>query len=261
MIFFNTLLSASFKQFAMSTNIIERIQSYFSEEFYHQASNSLDESTSGIAKAMSAIVPVAVEGIARKAVVNNDEANSIFDLARNAEGYISAEPNLADLHNDEKGDPIITRIYGSHETHINKAIAQFSGIAESSVSALSTLALPAIMGLLGKYASENNLSASGFAGFLSSQKINIREALPEGMSLAKDIDLSSTNEADSLEPPDVKVNENSIEKPVKKKSWLLPAIIIIVVIALLIFLSRGCGESKPSAETTGLTLIHSNTNA
>jgi len=244
------------KSFIMSENIIERIKNYFSEEFFHQASNSLDESSEGVSKAVSAIIPIGLEGIARKATSNNDEAKNVYELSREAETYYSPSPNLSDLHNDEKGSLLATKIFGNNESHINSAIAKYSGIRDTSAGALSTLTIPVIMAFVGKHASENDLSANGLAGFLSSQKTYIREAMPEGMAIVKDMEFNSTKENVIAEPPDVDVSESSIVERPKKKSWLLPIILIAIAIALLIYFSKGCGEVKVSNESPGVNSTH-----
>jgi hypothetical protein len=240
----------------MAENFIERIQNYFTEEFDHHASNSLDESSAGISKALSAIIPVGLEGVARKATSGNDAAARVYDLSVEAANYYSPQPNLKDLHNDEKGSLLASTIFGDKESHIEKAIAQHAGVSKTSVEALSLLAMPVIMGLLGKYAVENNLSANGLAGFLSSQKENIRQALPEGMSFVKELDYNSPAPVGDEIDPDINVSESSITERPKKKTWMLPLIIIVLVIALLIYFSRGCGRTKTSNESTGAHSIH-----
>jgi len=240
----------------MATNFIDRIKEYFSEEFYRQASNSLDESAAGVSTALSAIIPVGLEGVLRKATSSNDGAAKIYDWSIEAANYYSPQPNLSDLHNDEKGSLLHNWIFGDKESHIDKAISKFSGIRTSSVESLSILAMPVIMGLLGKYTIENNLSAGGLAGFLSSQKINIREAMPPGMSFVKEVDMNSPA-ADTAEiSPDINVDNNSIVERPKKKNWLIPVIVILLVIALLIYFSRGCGQRKTSNESPGVNSTH-----
>ena len=240
----------------MAENFIERIQNYFTEEFDHHASNSLDESSTGISKALSAIIPVGLEGVARKATSSNDAAARVYDQCVDAANYYSPQPNLTNLHNDEKGSLLASTIFGDKESHIEKAIAQYAGVRQTSVDALSLLAMPVIMGLLGKYAVENNLSANGLAGFLSSQKENIRHALPEGMSFVKELDYNSPAPVGDEIDPDINVSESSITERPKKKTWMLPIIIIVLVIALLIYFSKGCGRTKTSNESTGTNSIH-----
>lgn len=239
----------------MAENFIEKIENYFTEEFNHHASNSLDESSSSISKALSAIIPVGLEGVARKATSGNDGAARVYDLSVDAADYYSREPNLTDLHNDEKGSLLAPAIFGDKESHIERGIAQYAGVRRTSVEALSLLAMPVIMGLLGKYAVENNLSANGLAGFLSSQKENIKHALPEGMSFVKEMDYSTPATAEEI-APDINVNASSITERPKKKTWLLPLIAILVVLALLIYLSKGCGETKPSNESAVAHFVH-----
>src|SRR5690606_28085537 len=59
-----------------------------------------------------------------------------------------------------------------------KEIADYSGIKSTSVTRLISLTVPSVLGLLGKHVLRNKLSASGLAGYLSSQENHIVAAIP-----------------------------------------------------------------------------------
>lgn len=247
----------------MALNFLETVKNYFTGEFSNQAANSLDESSSGISKALSAIIPTGLAGILGKATSGNEGANSILNMSKNAIGYFSPSPNLSDLHNDEKGSDIPSRIFGGNQSQVTNTISQFAGIKNSSASSLMTLALPVIMGLLGKHAEQNNLSASGLSGFLSSQKDNIMQAMPSGLSsLAGMFGLGSIGTSASSMGSNVKSSiidstQTVVEKP--RAKWLLPLIIIIAVILLLWYFSRSCNSTTQNntvVTDTSATLNH-----
>ena len=234
----------------MALNFLETVKNYFTAEFVNQASNSLDESNHGISKALLAIIPSGLSGILSKATSGNEGANSIFNIAKDATGYLSPLPNLSNLHNDEKGSNIPSRIFGNNQSQVNSAISQYAGIKNSSVSALMTLAIPVIMGHLGKHAEQNNLSASGLSGFLSSQKDHIMQAMPAGLSsLAGILGLDSLGAAASSMVSDIKLTADDImptmaDEPKRGAKWLLPLIIILIAIALLWYFSRSCNQTQ-----------------
>jgi hypothetical protein len=235
----------------MSFNLMETVKNFFTGEFTTQVSSALGEDNSGISKALTAIIPTGLAGILNKATSGNDGANSIFEMAKSAIGSVSGNFNLSGTENTQKGNSMFGSLFGDHQSIISNAVSKFSGIKDSSATSLITMALPAIMGILGKHAADNNLSASGLSGFLSSQKDHIMQALPSGLSsLASMLGSGSAGASVSSIASDVKSNVADeaykiIDKP-DGNNWLLPLIIIVTVIALLWGLSRGCNDTRPS---------------
>ena len=235
----------------MSFNLLETVKNYFTSEFTIQASTALGESNSGISKALTAIIPTGLAGILNKATSGTDGANSIFDMAKNAISSISGNTNLSSPENTQKGSNMLSGLFGNSRPAIVNAISNFAGIKESSSSSLMSMGLPAIMGLLGKHAEQNNLTPSGLAGFLSSQKEHIMNALPPGLSsLAGVAGLGTLGTADSTvvshPKPDEIVSEVDFSKKYDRSQIVVPLILIVVAIALLWYFSRSCGQTIPS---------------
>jgi hypothetical protein len=80
--------------------------------------------------------------------------------------------------------------------------------------------------------------------------------MPEGMAIVKDMEFNSTRENVVAEPTDVEVSDSAIVERPKKKTWLVPIILIAIAIALLIYFSKGCGEVKISNESPGVNSTH-----
>ena len=236
----------------MSFNLMETVKNYFTSEFTNQASSTLGEDSSGISKALSAIIPTGLAGILNKATSGEQGANDILSMAKNAIGNVSGNTNLTSGENINKGSGILSTLFGNSQSGIINAISNFAGIKDSSASSLMSMGLPAIMGLLGKHAEQNNLSASGLSGFLSSQKDHILNALPSGLSSITSLlglgslgatASSATSHIKSMTSPTVHEIE---DKPSGGASWLLPLIIILAALALLWYFSRSCNQTKPS---------------
>ncbi|HEY5370149.1 MAG TPA: OmpA family protein [Hanamia sp.] len=228
----------------MSFNLMETVKHYFTDEFTNQASSTLGESTSGITKALSAIIPTGLAGILIKATSGNDGANSILEMAKNAFSSNAGSPELA---SPENGSNMLSDLFGTKEAGINTAISQFSGVKGSSVGSLMSIGLPAIMGILGKHADENNLSASGLAGFLSSQKDHIVHAMPASLSsISGLLGLASLGTAASSMRDNLKQNAEAIMDKPAGNNWLLPLVIILAAVALLWYMSKSCNQTTPS---------------
>lgn len=223
---------------------METVKNYFTDEFTNRASSALGESSSGIVKAISAIIPTSLAGILMKATSGNDGANSILNMAKNAFTTNAGAPELA---SPDKGSSLLSDLFGGKLGGISSAISQFAGIKDSSASSLMSMGLPAILGILGKHADQNNLSPSGLAGFLSSQKDHILHAMPAGLgSITGLLGLGSLGAtAANIKRNVTESVDDVVNKPASNR-WLLPLIIILAAIALLWYFSRSCGETKPS---------------
>lgn len=244
----------------MSFNLLETVKNYFTSEFTNQASSSLGESNSGISKALSAIIPTGLAGILSKATSGSDGANSVFNMAKDAAKNFTAYPNVTNLSSQQNisGGNIISSLFGSDQSSITGLISRFSGIKDSSAATLMGMGLPAIMGILGKHAEQNNMSPSGLSGFLTSQKDHIIQALPSGLSSVAGMlglgSLSSTasSMASNVKSTVVNRKEEFVEKAGGNK-WLWPIILILVALALLWYFMRGCNKQSGTAVTTSDT--------
>ncbi|HUZ57288.1 MAG TPA: OmpA family protein [Hanamia sp.] len=236
----------------MSFNLMETVKNFFTSEFTNQSSSALGEDSSGISKALSAIIPTGLAGILNKATSGTEGANSVLDMAKNAIGSATGNTNLSGAENVQQGNSIISSLFGSSQSVINSAISKFAGIKDSSASSLMSMALPVIMGILGKHAEQNNLSASGLSGFLSSQKDHILNALPPGLSSLRGmLGLGSETAAATSATPRLKsdplvTSTKLVDDTYGRSKILIPLVIIIAAVALLWGLSRGCGQTIPS---------------
>lgn len=254
----------------MPFNLLEMVKNFFTSEFASHASSVLGENTSGVSKALTAIIPTSLAGILNKATSSTEGANNVFDAARNSVQTVTGDTALTSNENIEKGSSLVSNLFGGNQSGILGSIAGYAGIKESSASSLMSMALPAIMGILGKHAEQNNLSASGLSGFLSSQKDHIMQALPSGLGSIGgmlglgSIGASAAKVASNIKSPDFKTRPEEIktiaERPTAK--WLVPLIVILIIIALLWYFSRSCNETKPStASNMDTTSSMQNNNA
>ena len=228
----------------MSFNLIETVKNYFTGEFTKQASSKLEESSSGIMKALKAVIPTCLAGILMKATSGDDGANTILEMAKNASSSNAGSPEST---SPEKGSSMFSELFGANTGMINSAISNFAGIKDSSANSLMSMGLPAIMGILGRHAEQNNLSASGLAGFLSSQKDHILHAMPAGLSsITGLLGLGSLVGATSVTANPIKEHAEAIINKPGGNNWLWPLIIIVAAVLLLWYLSRSCNDTRPT---------------
>ena len=188
----------------MSFNLIDAAKGLFTNDLIGKASAHLGESENTVAKAISGIVPSLLGGITEKATASADGANAVTNLAKESDnaGFLGNPGGFFDNDGSgfsNKGAGLLNGLFGEGKTNLlSAAITQFSGAKSSSVSALLSLAAPAILAMLGKHASSNNLGSDGLANMLSSQKVNIANAVPAGLNLGSIFGGFSTKAADTV---------------------------------------------------------------
>ena len=237
----------------MSFNLLDTVKNYFNTEFVNQASSGLGESSSGISKALSAVLPAGLLGIINKATSGAAGAGSVLNMAKESATGVPSSPSFSSLSSSAAttagGGNILSNIFGSNQTGITDLISKFAGIKNSSVGSLMSMGIPAILGLLGKHAEQNNMSSNDLSGFLSSQKDHVLNALPSGLSsLGGMLGLGGLGSAISSTTSNVKSNVINRSEEIVNKSggnkWLWPLILILAAIALLWYFTRSCNKTS-----------------
>ncbi len=156
--------------------IVQLVRTYFTSDFYKEAAKILDERKYETEKALSAILPLVLGAMLHKATATKESCESIFKDCQNAERVFSVNYDF-DLLTSQTPQAEY-KLFDKKDADVEQEIAKYSGIKSSSVTGLISLAVPAILGLLGKHILRNKLSASGLAGFLSSQENYIALSIP-----------------------------------------------------------------------------------
>ncbi|MFT3902711.1 MAG: OmpA family protein [Niabella sp.] len=252
----------------MSINIVDLVKNYVSPDLISKAGSFLGESEGGISKAVSGLIPSILGGIVSKGSSSEADSQQLLNAAKEANdsGLLG---NLSSLlgNNDllSKGSGWFNSLFGGQSNTIIDTISNFAGIKSSSSSSLIGMVTPLIMALLGKKAQDDNLSASGFSSFLSSQKSSVLSALPTGLgSIATALGLGSLGNAAAKTVEEVKATAasayNYAEEQAKKSGsgvkWLMPLLLLAILVFLLWWLlsKKGCNQETvaPIADTTAV---------
>ena len=170
----------------MSFNLIDAAKGLFTNELVNKAGAYLGESESGVTKAISGILPTVLSSLVNK-TATHEGAGTVADMVEenHSSGILN---NLGGFFGNDnggllnKGAHLLSGLFGGNSNTVTNLISNFAGVKTSSASSLLSMAVPAILGLLGKHASGNG--ASGIAALLSSQKDNIAAAIPAGLNLS-----------------------------------------------------------------------------
>ncbi|POY35944.1 hypothetical protein C3K47_12090 [Solitalea longa] len=227
----------------MAFNFIDTVHSYFGNELIGKAENYLNEGTVSVKKGLEAIIPISLAGLVHKAETGH--ADQLLNHAR--EAYHSG---LGDKLLDSfipggegipaKGPAYISSIFGDQFGKIANAVSSFAGLKGSSTSSLFGITLPFILALLGKHAEENDLSSSGLASSLSSEKSSFLAAVPESFNISSLLGVK--------ENPEERYTRR-IEEKRSSSGWVTPTLLALLAVIAVGWLLRSCNKEAPPMET------------
>ena len=186
----------------MSLNLIDLIKGQLGSALVTQAASQLGESESGISKAISALLPAVVGGLA-----NNSDNSSVLDAVSGANNSGFLSNLLGGTSNNSLITTLLTALFGDKIGGLVSAVSNFAGISENSTNSLLNMVTGATLGSVGKYATDNNLGASGITSLLGEQKGILSTLLPAGLSLAS-LGFGNWFGADKVEETVSSVTEN-----------------------------------------------------
>lgn len=212
--------------------IVQLVRTYFTSDFYKKTAKVLDERKYETEKALSAIIPLILGAILHKATDSKESCEAIFMECQDAERVFSVNYDY-ELLSPRESDPK-QFLFDKKNADIEKEIANYSGIESDSVTRLISLAVPSILGLLGKHILRNKLSASGLAGYLSFQENYIAASIPAPLvSLETSFNISPATSSTKL-PWDYSFKKFTT---IKWKRWRRAIVITaLVLVAAALFL-------------------------
>ena len=175
-------------------DFLSTIKDLFSSELAGGVAAKLGESEGAVQKALGGIIPLVLGAVINRASTPGgaQEALTLSQQAYQTAGSRLAAPSdLLDLLNSGSGsgagatDPgLLTSLFGSAGSTgtLASSLGNYAGVSSASAGSLLGMAGPAILGLLGQYASNNNLDTNGLSGMLQGLKTQVLAMLPSGLS-------------------------------------------------------------------------------
>lgn len=240
----------------MSFNLLDVVKGHFNSDVVSKAASFLGESEGGVSKAMGGILPAVLSGLAGKANTA-DGAQEVASMASEAHnsgilGNIGSFFGGGDMLS--KGADLLKGIFGGKTNGIVDAISSFAGLKSGSTSSLMSMALPVVLGSLGKHSADNNLGASGISSLLSSGKSSWMSMLPGGLgnilggvgTAVSSITGGVKNAAGSV----ANYADDAVDSAKGGVKWLLPLLLLFALGFLAWWLLKDGGCNKKSETTT-----------
>ncbi|MDI3322019.1 OmpA family protein [Pinibacter soli] len=223
----------------MAFNLLDAVKSYLPGDIISKAAGYLGESENSVARGLDAAVPLSLAGIIQKAEAGG--ADTIFNFAKQAYNSGILQNFAGTFSHSGGGIPasapgLLTGIFGNNFGGIANALSSNLGLKGSTSSALFGSIVPLILGLLGKHAVDNNLSAGGLSSFLGGQKSAVLGSLPAGFDVTKLYPLHSPASHHMAPAP------ATVEPP--KGNLLLWVIAGLFFLCIMWWLMRSCNGEK-----------------
>lgn len=233
----------------MSSTIVNLIKDQLGSNLISQFASQTGENESGISKAISALIPTVLGGLA-----NNSSNTTVLNSISNPESFGFLTNLLGNSSNNSMITNLLSSIFGDKVGSLVSTIANFAGISNNSSNSLLNLVTGATLGSIGKYANENNLGASGITSLLNDQKGVVSSLLPAGLSLAslgfgnwfggnKDTDrvTQTTSSSHSGTTYNTPRNTNNNNNGMGWLKWLIPLALLLLIGGYLL---KKCSTDK-----------------
>ena len=246
----------------MSFNLLDAAKSLFSHELINKASAYLGESENAVHKGINAIIPTILGGLADK-TTSIAGSNTVTEMVQDQHnsGILG---NLGSFFGNDggllnKGAGLLRGLFGDKLDTVTGLVSNYSGLKNSSTASLFSMALPALLSLIGKHTSSSG--AGNVSTLLSGQKANISTGIPSGLNLSSILGGWSSQRVSDIST-EAKANVHVANKYVAEAEektgnglkWLLPLLLLVLLaVAAWYLFGKGCKSSDTATTGTDTT--------
>jgi OmpA-OmpF porin, OOP family len=234
------------RQDTVATNLIAQLMDGFRGQPLSRLASSLGENAAKTETALGAVIPALVGGLASKASTA-DGANELFDLIRrnrldtrqygDTSAALAPPDGVTSLMN--AGRPLVDFVLGGRASSLTDWLTSFAGINRPSATSLLSLALPLVVGQIGRLAGSGGLTASSLQSLLADQRSFLQDA-PAGLAAA--VGLGDLGRAPSVATYEAGGVARSVQPGATETStgggawwkWALPLLLLALIPAFLI---------------------------
>jgi hypothetical protein len=170
-------------------NVMEMVQGPLMGELFSKISGFFRESPDAVKRGFESAVPLSMAGLAERAstqegaqdLLSTFKGGQYPHLDQSELGRVVADPDTA-AGVARSSEGFLSRLFGNKQRRVVDGLASSAGVSPSSASTLLGLALPMVLGFVGKQAVSRNMDPSGLRGFLTSQRRQMGDVLPGSLS-------------------------------------------------------------------------------
>ncbi|HEY1303214.1 MAG TPA: OmpA family protein [Vicinamibacterales bacterium] len=251
----------------MATNLIAQMMNEFRGDTLSSVASAIGETPDRTQTALGGVLPALIGGLANN-TTSSDQANSLLNVikgnrldtgpAADIASAVRAPGGVNSLIGTGRG--LLDSLLGGRVGGITDWVSSLSGINRSSSSSLLGLALPLVLGQIGKMVLNSGGNASSLMSLLGDQRQFLQDA-PSGLSgvlgepAARQVTTSEHEggryvrayESESRRPAAV---AGTYQEPARRRSWLWVLPLLVLVPLLLFLLSRRTEAPRQAAVET-----------
>ena len=158
----------------MKNDLVETVKFCFTSKVVNQLSELVDEPAPGVENGLGRSVPLVLTWLLRQSE-HGMAPTALLDMARDADAaeVLTQLANPQDTTGYERSANLLLDLLGNTYRSTVNQIAADAGIRPSASGTLLQVAATAVLGVLGKFAVENELTPTEFIHWLQSQKDTI----------------------------------------------------------------------------------------
>jgi outer membrane protein OmpA-like peptidoglycan-associated protein/uncharacterized membrane protein YeaQ/YmgE (transglycosylase-associated protein family) len=172
-----------------AVNVVDVAKKALNNDVIEKLSTTVGESASKTRKALEAMIPTVLAGVASQASTSSG-ASRLFDMAKDAAGSgVDLTTNLASHLTDSgiegmgrTAQGTLNTLFGDKLAGLLSWLMRSAGIKESAAASLLGVATNLVMNVLGKQIREQGLNLSGLISLLASQRGWLAKLLPAGVT-------------------------------------------------------------------------------
>lgn len=264
----------------MSQNLLDLVQNHFGGDTTRQASAALGENESSISTALRSIVPLVMGAVFARSqqpggttdlfgMARQAHSSGILDNLSSLLGGASPAGTTAPATDGgllSRGTELLRSVLGLQFAPAVEQVSQSAGVRTSTTNSLINMAMPAVLGLMGRHAATNSLDERGFSNYLNEQRGSVLGAISSlpgnlggllsrvGLGAADAVGGATTaarNAADSLGGAAARTMSTA-ERPAAPARW--PWLLLLLAgLAALWYFTRSCNR-EPGTATTPTTV-------
>ncbi len=162
----------------MKNNLVETVRFCFTSEVISQLGATVDESSADVGKALEKAIPLVLNALLIQAGHEGEPA-ILLQLAREADaaGTLNQLSNIQENTWHEQGSNLLLDLLGDTYRGTVNHLAAGVGIRPTAAGTLLQVAATAVLGVLGRFAVDNDLTPVEFISWLQAQKNEIAAAM------------------------------------------------------------------------------------
>jgi hypothetical protein len=171
----------------MATNLVSYVMQFLTPDMIGRIAGALGLSRDDAQTGISAAVPALLAAFSSTAAKPGG-AKNLVDIIKQQSGDLGSFSGTIGRGSPsafvEKGSSMLTSLLGSRDqSALTEAVGKYAGLGQNASNSLLGMLAPVVMGVIGKQVgTRSSLDAGSLSDLLASQKDQIAQALPAGMS-------------------------------------------------------------------------------